>query len=423
MHDPGGNSAADLSGLVDHLFRHRSGRITASLIRVLGFEHLNLIEDVIQDAMLKALKTWPYAGVPKNPAAWLTQVARNRAIDVIRRHSSWTDKRRQVIQHLEGLIDDSPSPLDGAFSDDQLQMVFACCHPDLPAASRVALTLKAVGGFSVAEIARAFLAKQTAMAQRLVRAKRQIRALRIELELPAADELPARLDSVLQVIYLMFNEGYGASQGDQLIRQELCFEALRLAQCLLEHARMATPRVHALLALIYLQSARLATRVDGEGDLILLAEQDRGAWDQVLIHQGVRHLGLSAAGVELSKYHLEAEISACHTLAPDYAATDWNKILECYELLQRLENSAVIAVNRAVALLHVEGAHSARRALDELGQSSGLEAYYPYHVTRAMVAGQLGCAESQQYHLRQAMQLSSNAAVKRFLIRQLATES
>ncbi len=411
----------DTTHLVEHLFRHRTGQITASLVRVLGFEYLDMIEDVIQDALLKALKTWPYNGTPQNPSAWITQVAKNRAIDVIRRDKSWLDRQPMVVQHINNITHQQNEPDIDQMSDEQLHLMFACCHPAISKNARVALTLKSVGGFSVAEIASAFLTRETTIAQRLVRAKRQLRERRIRLDLPTDEDLPDRLDSVLQVIYLLFNEGYGASTGNQLVRRDLCIEAIRLCQCLVAHPGCAKPTVHALMALLYLQSARLATRVDQAGDLILLSEQDRSVWDMGMIQRGAEHLRRAAVGDKLSSYHLEAEISACHTLSPNYADTDWQSILDCYNTLYQQNASNVVAINRAVALLHVQGAVAAQHVLDELVTNTAIKNYYPYHVTRAAIAEQLGQVNQQQDYLKQALQLAGNATVKRFLIRKLAT--
>lgn len=413
--------------LVEHLFRHKAGQITASLVRTLGFAQLDMIEDVVQEALLTALKTWPYNGIPKNPAAWITQVAKNRAIDGLRRQQSWSLKQAGLLQHLESFANED-SELDAdAITDDQLCMMFVCCHPLINADARVALTLKAVGGFSVDEIASAFLSKKTTIAQRLVRAKRQIREHHIELKIPEPAELSGRVESVLQVIYLLFNEGYSTSHGNQLTREDLCFEAIRLGGCLISHSAkypaMGSPQVHALMALMYLQAARLKTRMDGAGDLILMENQDRTAWDPQLIQHGAQHLRKAGRGSELSKYHLEAEISACHTLTPHYAATDWQHILACYDQLYQQDSSVVIAINRVVAILHAAGAEAAQQAVDALENHPIVATYYPYHVTRAAIAGQLGLHEQQQNWLQQALRLAGNASVKRYLIRQLAIAS
>lgn len=394
--------------------------MTASLARVLGFEQLDMIEDVIQDALLKALKTWPYNGMPDNPSAWLIRVAKNRAIDIIRRDKSWSDKQVLVEQHLNTISNRQDTDAISEVTDEQLHMVFACCHPAISGHAHIALTLKSVCGFSVDEIASAFLTRKATIAQRLVRAKRQIRQHDIQLELPGREQLPERLESVLKVIYLLFNEGYGASAGNQLIRHDLCAEALRLCQCVVLQDELESPQAHALMALLYLQSARLTTRMDGTGDLILLADQDRTAWDVKMIQQGVRHMRRAAAGSELSSYHLQAEISACHTLAPSYHATDWPRILDCYNHLYRQDGSVVTAVNRVAAMLHAEGPEAAQLALDELGTAAALENYYPYYVTRAAIAGQRGLVSEQREYLQQALQLAGNAAVKRFLIKKLA---
>jgi RNA polymerase sigma-70 factor (ECF subfamily) len=296
--------------LVEHLFRHQAGRMLSTLSRIFGLENLDLAEEVVQEAMLKALRQWPYRGIPENPTAWLVQAARNDALDILRRRSAF----RREQQALESLLrvrdcrkNDGALPHeDGGLEDDQLAMMFACCHPAIPDEARVALTLNAVGGFSAKEIARAFLAPETTMAQRLVRAKRRIREEKISLTLPPPFQLQARLDSVLQVIYLMFNEGYAAHQGVDLIRHDLCGEAIRLAGLLASRGDTALPKVEALLALMLLQASRLPARVDDAGDLLLLCDQDRTLWDQNLLHLGLRHLERATAGNELTEYHLQA---------------------------------------------------------------------------------------------------------------------
>src|SRR5687767_11051003 len=298
---------------LDHLFRHHSAKIVATLTRVFGSRHLDLAEDVVQDALLKALQQWPFKGVPENPAAWLTLVARNRALDLLRRDASLASKAEQLELAMPRLA--SPASASDVEMDDQLALILMCCHPAFPIEYQIALTLKTAGGFSTAEIARAFLTPQTTIAQRLVRAKRQIRDHGIVIDPPDADDLPARIDSVLRVLYLLFNEGYAATSGDDLVRADLCEEAMRLGKLVIDQSRLQLPAAHALLALMMLQAARLPARTLEEGTLAVLAEQNREPWDRKLTGPGMRHFGAYAAGDLINTNHLQAEIAAVHAIA------------------------------------------------------------------------------------------------------------
>ena len=287
--------------VVDHLFRHESGKMVATLTRILGFENLQLAEDVVQDALLKAMQNWAFNGVPRNPSAWLMQVARNQALDTVRRQQNFRSKEEDITAFFELRSGTQPGPesvhFDDEIRDDELRMMFACCHPGLPRESQVALTLKTLCGFGEAEIAAAFLTSTATMAKRLVRARQRIREDGIALEIPVGSELAPRLDAVMQALYLLFNEGYKASHGDELIRKDLCDEAIRLSTLLVEHPKGDRPKTHALLSLMLLSGARLSARVDAEGNLLLLAEQDRSRWDKAMIQRGLVHLNRSAAGV------------------------------------------------------------------------------------------------------------------------------
>jgi len=284
--------------LVDHLFRREAGRMVAALTRVLGAENLSLAEDVVQESLVQALRTWPFRGVPENPGGWLMQVAKNRALDLLRREANLARKEEAIRGWSAALVADDPEEA----MDDQLRMIFICCQPAVPREARVALTLKTVGGFGVPEIARAYLAKEATIAQRLVRAKRKIQEIRPPFEVPPPAELPAALDSVLEALYLMFNEGYAAAAGEELVRQEVCAEAVRLVRLVAEHPALDVPKAHALAALLLLQAARNPARVDPEGNLLLLCEQDRSLWDQPKIAAGFHHLDRAARGPELSVY-------------------------------------------------------------------------------------------------------------------------
>jgi RNA polymerase sigma-70 factor (ECF subfamily) len=296
--------------------------------------------------------------------------------------------------------------------DDQLRMIFICCQPAVPREARVALTLKAVGGFGVPEIARAYLAKEATIAQRLVRAKRKIQEIRPPFEVPPPAALPAALDSVLEALYLMFNEGYAASGGAELVRREVCAEAIRLARLVAEHPALDAPRAHALAALLLFQAARNPARIDLEGNLLLLSEQDRALWDQGKITAGLHHLDRAARGTEISAYHLEAGIAAVHASAPSYEATDWPYILEIYDSLLALKPSPVVALNRAVALAMARGLPEGIAAVEEI-RSPALAAYYPLPVTLGELYARAGDAEQATKAFETALEMESPEPVRR----------
>jgi RNA polymerase sigma-70 factor (ECF subfamily) len=382
-------SAAEVAGVVDHLFRREAGRLVAILARRFGPEHLHLAEDVVQDALVAAMQTWPYTGVPENPTAWILQTARNRALDQTRRRKVFQEKQPALIALVEDCLDaaigaDLPR-FEDEIQDSQLRMMFVCCHPGLPAESQVALTLKVLCGFGEGEIAAAFLATPEAMAKRLVRARQYLREEAIAPELPSAAEAAARVESVHRALYLLFNEGHKSSHGRALIRGELCADAIRLAELLAGHAFPTQEETHALLALMYFLAARLPARVDAAGDLLLLHRQDRSLWDRSKIMRGLEHLEESAGGPSVSRYHLEAGIAACHALAPSEEETDWTRILELYDDLSALDGSPVIALNRAVALARVQGPMAGLKALAGIADSPVLENYHLFF----SVAGQL----------------------------------
>jgi RNA polymerase sigma factor (sigma-70 family) len=417
-------SADDVPTLVEHLFRRQAAQLVATLTRILGPARLELAEDAVQETLLKALRSWPYQGLPANPAGWLLTVARNTALDHLRRERNWRDKQAAIAALQRPSPYDDPQQaserLDDSLRDDQLRLMFVCCHPALSRDTRVALTLKTLGGFGVPEIARAFLTPETTIAQRLTRARRTLRTRNLPFVVPEAHELPARLDSVLDVIYLLFNEGYSASHGAELTRAELCTEAIRLLTLLAEQPVGDTPRVHALLALLLLQASRLPARTDADGNLLLLEEQDRARWDRELLLAGLRRLARSATGDELSAYHLEAGIAACHAVAPSYAATDWPRILEHYDDLLRLQPTPVAALNRAVALAMVRGPAAGAAELERIRGLPGLDSYYLLHVTAAEFARRLGHTEAALEHLRRAMAFDVTEPERRCLARRLA---
>ena len=407
---------AEVDRSVDHLFRSQAARIVATLTRIFGIDHLELAEDVVQEALYKALRQWPYRGAPANPTAWITRVARNLALDALRRQGTWRSKEAALL-HALPTVDraDPASELERERLDDQLAMVFACCHPSLARPSRIALTLKVASGFGVREIARALLVSEATVAQRVVRAKRRLRENRGDFGVPAAGELPRRLDSVLEVLYLMFNEGYASHEGEDLIRTELCHEARRLADLAAAHPATDLPETHALAALLHFQASRLPTRVDADGDLLLLVDQDRSRWDRRAMRLGSAALRRSARGERLTAYHLEAEISACHALAPDFGSTDWARILDCYDQLLGLKPSPIVAVNRLVPLARVRGARTALDAADALMKQPSLARYYPAWTTRAELLAQLGRLDEARVDLATALECATNRTVRRHL--------
>lgn len=379
--------------IVDHLFRHQAGRMVATLIRIFGARRLDLAEEVVQDALLKALETWPFTGVPGNPAAWLIQVAKNRAIDRIRREARLAEKEAELRRSFDlAAREAAQDPL----ADDQLSLIFLCCHPELPPETQIALTLKTVAGFSVPEIARAFLAQEAAIAQRLVRGKRQIRNLRFEM--PEESELAARLDAVLAVLYLIFNEGYTS------LRPDLCEEAIRLAR-MVSGMISSLPKSHALLALFLLQTSRLGSRPH------LLPDQDRSLWDRRLIAEGIHHLMLSASGTEVSAYHLEAEIAAEHAAAASYEETNWTHVAELYDELYRAQpGSPVVALNRAIALARARGPDAGREALAKIAGDPAMQRSHLFHAALA------DCDPAQaERHFQDALACQCSDADRQFL--------
>jgi RNA polymerase sigma-70 factor (ECF subfamily) len=407
--------------VVEHLFRHEAAKMVATLTRIFGIEHLGLAEDVVQEAMVRALQTWPFYGVPNNPAAWIMRASRNLALDVVRRQRVFRDKEAEIIRLVEQEVS-SPDPaarLDQKIADDTLRMMFVCCHPDIPPEAQVALALKTLCGFSPAEIAKAFLTTEAAIAKRLTRAKQKIREARIPFEIPTDAALTGRLDGVLRSLYLLFNEGYKASSGQRLVREETCLEAIRLAGLLAEHPAGQQPKTHALLALMLLNAARIPARLDVEGNLLRLQEQDRARWDQPMIARGMFHLARAAAGEVISEYHLQAGIAACHCAAKDYASTNWRQILEMYDRLVEFDHSPVVALNRAVALAEVHGAQAGMEALQEIQNLPAMESYYLLYAVQGEFESRLRHPRSAALHFRKSLQLAEIKSEQAFLSKRL----
>lgn len=419
--------AADPRGVaqvVDHLFRREFGRLVAILARRFGASRLHLAEDVVQDALARAMQVWPYTGVPDNPSAWLLQTARHRALDTLRRDHVLARKAPALAPLIEDCAREalaaSPPQFEDEIADSQLRMMFVCCQPTLPADAQVALVLKTLCGFGEREIAAAFLSTDAAVTKKLVRARKLLRDARIAVELPPATRLAPRVAIVLTALYLLFNEGYKASQGDALLRADLCAEAIRLGELLAAHPLGRRPETHALLALMYFNSARLATRTDEAGALLRLAVQDRTKWNRFDIRHGMAHLGASGEGTHLTRYHLEAGIAACHCLAPSYAETNWPRIVSLYESLREIADSPIVALNRAIALAQMEGPEAGLRALAKIPRRRSLEQYHLLHAAAGQFLLDAGRSGEAAEALRRAHTLAPTAAERELLAGKLA---
>jgi RNA polymerase sigma-70 factor (ECF subfamily) len=408
----------------DHLYRREAGRMVATLTRIFGVHNLALAENVVQDAFCRALEVWKFRGVPDNPSAWLMTAARNRALDVLRRERTARRFAPEMGRLLESEWTLTPT-LEEAFGphaikDDQLRMMFSCCNPRLSEPAQIALVLQLLCGFSVREIAAAFLIGFAAAEKRLTRAKKVLAASERLFEIADAGDFAARLGAVQRALYLLFNEGYHGASPETAVRVELCREAIRLAALLLEQPLAATPATRALYALMCFDAARLAARVDASGDLVSLADQDRSRWDPRLIAEGRRELELAATGDELSEYHVEAAIAAVHTCAPSAGETDWRRIVALYDALLRVRPSPVVELNRAIAIAQVEGPQRGLEELRTIADPERLAAYPFYPAALGELELRCGRAATAREHFRSALALARNSSERRFLERRVA---
>jgi RNA polymerase sigma factor (sigma-70 family) len=406
--------ASDVARIVEAVWRMESAKIIAVLARML--RDVGQAEELAQDALVQALERWPETGVPEQPAAWLTTVAKNRALDVLRRRRLHQDKEAALGYELEGVLQDAAPNLEAAVADalendigdDLLRLVFVACHPVLPTDGRVALTLRLLGGLSTEEIARAFLVPEATVAQRIVRAKRTLAEAKVPFEAPRAHELVERLASVLQVVYLIYNEGYSASAGADWMRPALCEEALRLGRILAELAPQE-PEVHGLVALMEIQSSRARARVGPGGEPILLLEQDRSRWDQLLIRRGLSALARAEnTGRGLGPYGVQAAIAACHARARLAADTDWGRIAALYDALAQLAPSPVVELNRAVAVSMAFGPEAGLEVVDGLRDVAALKNYHLLPSVRGDFLAKLGRNDEARAELVRAAQLTQN---------------
>ncbi len=401
---------------VDAAYRNESRRVLATLIRLLG--DFELAEEALHDAFAAALDRWQRDGVPANPRAWLVSAGRFRAIDRIRRRARQDRSLEKLAEEIETTTGPVQPEDDKAVPDDRLRLVFTCCHPALPVDAQVALTLREVCGLTTEEIARAFLSSAPTVAQRIVRAKRKIREARIPYETPSPGDLPERLDGVLRVIYLVFNEGYSASAGDSVTRPDLSGEAIRLGRLLVE--LLPEPEASGLLALMLLHESRRAARTTTEGDIVLLEDQDRSLWDRGLIAEGGALVEGALRSGRIGPYTLQAAISAVHAEAPTAEETDWNQIVGLYGLLARIVPSPVVELNRAVAVAMRDGPEAGLKLVDALLARGELEDYHLAHAARADFFRRLGREQEARASYEHAIALARQGPEKRFLMRRLA---
>jgi len=405
----------------DHLFRRESARLVALLTGIFGIQHLQLAEDVVQDTLVKALEQWKINGLPANPGGWLYRVAKNKAIDVLRREKH----KAPFPENIDRLLQADSSPAGDvtaehhAISDDQLRMMFTCCHPGISVESQLALVLKTLCGFSVTEISKAFLTPADTIEKRLYRSREFFRENRVAFEIPDEMELPARMDNVLMAIYLLFNEGYNSTQHASLIREDLLEESFRLAEWLARHPLTKQPRICALLAQMSFTRARTPARVDENGNILLLKEQDRSKWDRHWIERGIEWLDQCAQG-DLTSYHLEAGIAYEYIRAPSYERTNWQVILGFYDLLYEMKPTPVVALNRAVVLGEWKGYAEALAYLEKQVSPKELENYYLYHAVMGEFLERNDRGAEALNHYEKARSLTRSGAEKNLLERKIA---
>ena len=412
-----GDPAARAREAAEAVYRSESRRVLATLVRLLG--DFDLAEEALHDAFAEALAAWPGKGVPDNPRAWLVAVGRRRAVDALRRRSRFDASLGRIAARVEA----EPAAVaeDAAVPDDRLRLVFTCCHPVVPPEARIALTLREVCGLTTEEIARAFLSTPSATAQRIVRAKARIRDAGVPFEVPSGAEMPGRLDAVLRVLYLVFNEGYAASSGPSLVRPDLSREAIRLARLLAD--LLPDPEAEGLLALMLLQDSRRAARTTAAGDIVLLDEQDRSLWDRAAAAEGIALVERALRSRRFGPYAIQAAVAAVHAEAADAASTDWAQIAGLYDLLARVDPSPVVALNRAVAVAMRDGPAAGLALVDGLLARGLLEDYLPAHATRADLCRRLGRTEEARASWLRALALARQEPERRFIEGRIAGSS
>ncbi|MDN5202089.1 sigma-70 family RNA polymerase sigma factor [Fulvivirgaceae bacterium BMA10] len=413
------NDNLHVNRLVDNLFRREAGKLVALLTRIFGADHIQLAEDIVQDTLLSAMHHWSTNDLPDNPAAWLTQVAKRKAINELKRNETIRRHETKLVDLLgsnTGAIDDIA--LEKEIKDSQLRMIFTCCHPSLSIESQIALTLKTLCGLSVREIASALLSTETTINKRLYRARQNIRAHKIAFDVPSGARLNKRLDAVILALYLLFNEGYNSSHENSLIRKDLCMEAIRLTHILIEGFPEIS-KIYALLSLMYLHAARFEARLDDHGTIIIFEDQDRALWDRRLIVAGMKFLKKASIGDQLTEYHLEAGIAAEHCLAKNYRETDWISIYRQYELLYQIKCNPIIELNMAIIISQVSGFEKAIERLEEIVKSKTLDQYYLLPATLGTFYLKIKHFEKAIHYLNSAKKMTSSRQEIDFLEKKL----
>jgi RNA polymerase sigma-70 factor (ECF subfamily) len=407
--------------LVEHFFRHESGRLVSVLTRVFGWRNFDLVEETVQATLLQALQSWQTRGVPDNPSAWIHRVAKNKILDTLRRNEVWERFTREWAASRAGganAIDELFN--DSEIDDSQLRMIFACCHPHLARENQIALTLNALCGFGNSEIARALLVNEDTIKKRLQRAKRDLAERQVALDPPPAAELGDRIDVVHQVLYLIFNEGYCSSKGESAIRADLCEEAARLCHLLCQNPRCSLPSTSALMALMLFHAARFDARLDAQGGVLLMEEQDRGKWDQDMIRRGSEFLEKSAEGTAVSPYHLEAGIAWLHCTAPSFKQTQWRGILALYDGLMSMNPSPIYELNRAIVIAEIEGPQAGIQAIRAAGHLDEISQYHLLDATVGELYRRAGDFAEARRHLEAARQKTNSPSDHELIARRIA---
>lgn len=411
--------------VVEHLFRHESGKMIAVLTRVFGTHNLSMVEDVVQEAFLKAAQTWRYDQLPENPAAWLMRVARNKAIDIIRRQYTARLYSEELAHQLQAQANEAIGVveqlfLDSEIADSQLRMIFACCHPLLKEEDQIALTLKTISGFSTAEIARALVTNETVIQKRLYRAKQFLKDEHITLEIPVGNQLTERLEIVYAILYLLFNEGYNSGKEDELIRRDCCVEAMRLVVLLSQHAGGNQPATFALLALMCFQASRFESRIGENNTIILLQYQDRNTWNKELIQKGFQYLNHSSQGQALTIYHIESAIAAEHCMADTFENTNWQRMLYLYDLLLEMKRTPLVRLNRAIVLAQMKQNEEAIREIWDIEEIDKLlTTQYLYSAVLGDLYSQVGDCSNARKYLTQAHDLTTSLAEKKLIMEKI----
>lgn len=411
------SKSTNANAIVEHFFRHESGKVIAHLCRVFGTNHIELIEDAVQEALYKAMQVWAFNAVPSNPSGWIMRVSKNKVIDSLRHENRNQQVGPEQYDTISGNAAEKQQQvlLDSEIQDDQLRLVFTCCHPSLSAESQLILILKLLCGFSTTEIARALLKKEEAVSKAFTRAKGRMKSEEFQLVAPAPKAIKERMETVRVVIYLLFNEGYKAADGDALIRKDLCVEAMRLCQLLLQHPEGKQPATYALMALMCFQASRFNARIDQNGNLVPFADQDRSLWSQELIRTGNWHLEQSAEGPSFTRYHIQATIASLYGRAKRYEETDWDAILSLHNLLALPQHAPIARLNRIVVYNKVHGPKAALKELKPLEQEKRLQNHHLLFAIKAELFIELGQEAAAIPLLEKAIDLAQNETEKKHL--------